>query len=449
MRSPTSIGMQKGGKADGGLTDPLTGLGTARRFVDKIERLVLERADDPAPFAVGIIDLDGFRPINDLFGRKAGDDILQQAASRLRAALDDSCSVARVGPDEFAMLCPLTFSEQAMERSARMMIEVLSAPYDVGGRTARLSASVGCALLEAPGETADCLLAKAETALYHAKRAGPGQVIVYTLEMEEAARRVAHVEQALRRAVAAGEVEPFYQPIVDLASRHIAGFEVLARWHDEELGSVPPSTFIPIAEERGIVAEMMQSLLRQTTRAAANWPRHISLAVNLSPSQLLDQATARQIFSILDETGFDPRRLEVEITETGLMGDPASATKLIDELRRAGIRIALDDFGTGQSSLGRLREFRFDKLKIDRAFVATIIDDRVADHIVQAILAMGDGLGLDVVAEGIEHEAQAGRLLAHGCPKGQGYLFGRPADAARTTALIAREGAPALYPALP
>ena len=188
---------------------------------------------------------------------------------------------------------------------------------------------------------------------------------------------------------------------------------------------------------------------RSATRAAASWPKHVSLAVNLSPSQLLDQATARQIFSILDETGFDPRRLEVEITETGLMGDPGSAAKLIDELRNAGIRIALDDFGTGQSSLGRLREFQFDKLKIDRAFVSAIIEDRVADHIVQAILAMGDGLGLDVVAEGIEHEAQAARLLAHGCPKGQGYLFGRPADAARTASLIARQGAPALYPALP
>ena len=434
---------------DAGFTDPLTGLGTMRRFTDKVERLILDRAEDPAPFAIGIIDLDGFRPINDLFGRKAGDDILHQAAIRLKAAMDPHSTVARVGPDEFAFLFPLTFSEAAAERSARMLIEVLSAPYDVGGRTARLSASVGCSLMHQGDETTETLIGKAETALYHAKRAGRGQVIVYTREMEEAARRVTQMEQALRRAVAAQEVEPYFQPIVDLASRAIVGFEALARWRDGELGQVSPATFIPIAEERGIVGQLTEVLLRQATLAAADWPDTVFLSFNLSPSQLVDQGTGRQVMAILDEIGFDPARLEIEITETGLMRDPSSAAKVMDELHREGVRIALDDFGTGQSSLGRLREFRFEKLKIDRAFVSAITEDRVADHIVQAILAMGEGLGMDVVAEGIEEEAQARRLLAYGCPKGQGYLFGRPLDAEATTALLRQARAPSLYPALP
>jgi EAL domain-containing protein (putative c-di-GMP-specific phosphodiesterase class I) len=190
--------------------------------------------------------------------------------------------------------------------------------------------------------------------------------------------------------------------------------------------------FIPIAEERGIIGPMSQLLLRKATEAARSWPKDLFLAFNLSPSQLVDQNTGLHILSILDRTGFDPRRLEIEITETGLMNDPASAEKIVEDLRRVGIRVSLDDFGTGQSSLGRLREFHFDKLKIDRAFVSSILEDRPSEHIIRAILAMCEGLGMDVVAEGIEQEAQADRLIQFGCPGGQGYLFGRPADATAT-----------------
>jgi predicted signal transduction protein with EAL and GGDEF domain len=326
----------------------------------------------------------------------------------------------------------MVFSEEAVSEKARMLIEILSAPYDVGERTARLSASVGCSLFYSGDETTDILINKAETALYHAKRSGRGQVVVYTREMEEAAKRVTRIEQALRRAVSAGEVEPHFQPIVDLNTRRTIGFETLARWTDRDLGSVSPVVFIPIAEERGIIGPMSQLLLRKATEAARSWPKDLFLAFNLSPSQLVDQNTGLHILSILDRTGFDPRRLEIEITETGLMNDPASAEKIVEDLRRVGIRVSLDDFGTGQSSLGRLREFHFDKLKIDRAFVSSILEDRPSEHIIRAILAMCEGLGMDVVAEGIEQEAQADRLIQFGCAGGQGYLFGRPADAAAT-----------------
>jgi diguanylate cyclase (GGDEF)-like protein len=417
-------------------TDPLTGLGNIKRFFDKVDRLILERASDPAPFAIGIIDLDGFKPINDLFGRKAGDDILQQVAIRLKAAMDEHSTVARIGADEFAFLLPMTFSEEAALERSRMLIEILSAPYDVGERMARLSASVGCSLFHSGEETTEILLSKAESALYHAKHSGRGAVIVFTREMEEAAKRVTRIEQALRRAVAAGEVQPHFQPIVQLTTRRIIGFEALARWTDRDLGSVSPGVFVPIAEERGIIGQLSQLVLRKAAEAAVSWPDEMFLSFNLSPSQLVDQNTGKQIISILNRTGLDPRRFEIEITETGLMTDPASAEKIIQELRAVGVRVALDDFGTGQSSLGRLREFQFDKLKIDRSFVSSILDDRPSEHIIRAILAMCEGLGMEVVAEGIEQEAQARKLIGFGCGGGQGYLFGRPADAEQTLAFV-------------
>jgi diguanylate cyclase (GGDEF)-like protein len=428
----TSFGTGQDKETDLAFTDPLTGLGNQRRFFDKVDRLIAERAEDPAPFAVGILDLDGFKPINDLFGRKAGDDILVQVALRLRAAMDGRSAVTRIGADEFAFLYPMVFSEEGVTEKAKMLIEILSAPYDVGERTARLSASVGCSLFYSGDETTEILVSKAETALYQAKRTGRGKVVVYTREMEDAAKRVTRIEQALRRAVSAGEVEPHFQPIVDLKNRKVIGFETLARWHDRDLGFVSPSVFIPIAEERGIIGPLSQLVLRKAAEAARNWPQDLFLSFNLSPSQLVDQNTGLHILSILDRTGFDPRRLEIEITETGLMNDPASAEKIVSDLKRCGIRVSLDDFGTGQSSLGRLREFQFDKLKIDRAFVASILQDRPSEHIIRAILAMCEGLGMDVVAEGIEEEAQAERLVQFGCGGGQGYLFGKPANAEAT-----------------
>jgi EAL domain-containing protein (putative c-di-GMP-specific phosphodiesterase class I) len=280
------------------------------------------------------------------------------------------------------------------------------------------------------------LLSKAETALYHAKRSGRGQVMVYTREMEEAARRLTHIEQELRRAVSTGEVEPHFQPIVDLPTRRIIGFETLARWTDPDLGHVSPAIFIPIAEERGIIGPLSQLVLRKAAEAARAWPDDLFLSFNLSPSQLVDQNTGHHILAMLERTGLNPHRLEVEITETGLMSDSASVAKIIDELRRHGIRIALDDFGTGQSSLSRLREFPFDKLKIDRAFVSSMLKDRPSQHIIRAILSMCDGLGIHVVAEGIEEEEQAECLLELGCQAGQGFLFGKPVDASSTLALL-------------
>ncbi len=432
MGSGTSGNIENGEDSALVCTDPLTGLGNMRHFQHAVTRLIADRAGQQFPFAIGILDLDGFKPISDLFGKQAGDEILMQVASRLSAAMDEAATVTRVGLDEFAFLYPSVISEEAAAGMARMLAEMLAAPYDVGGRMARMSASVGCSLFHAIDETTEALIRKAETALYLAKRSGRGRVVVYTQEMEEAATRTTRIEQAFRRAVAAGDIEPHFQPIVDLRTRRTIGLETLARWTDSDLGPVSPEVFIPIAEERGLVGQLSQMVLEKATQAARDWPEDLFLSFNLSPSQLVDRNTGADLISILEQSGFDPRRLQVEITETGFMTDPASAAKTLQALRRFGIRIALDDFGTGQSSLGRLRDFRFDKLKIDRTFIDTILDDRSVQHIVRAILAMCEDLDMDVVAEGIEQEAQARLLLELGCSKGQGFLFGQPLDATMT-----------------
>ncbi len=272
---------------------------------------------------------------------------------------------------------------------------------------------------------------KAETALYHAKRGGRGNVVIHSRAMDEASRRETQIEQALRRAVSAGEVENHFQPIVELETGRLVGFESLARWSDPDLGRVPPDIFIRIAEERGVIGPLTQLLLRKACLTARQWPRHLFLSFNLSPSQLVDPNTSLIVLSIIAETRFDPRRLEIEITETGIMADPATAGRIVSELQGVGISVSLDDFGTGQSSLGRLRDFRFDKLKIDRAFVAAMLEDRPSEHIMRAILSMCEGLGMATVAEGIETADQADRLVGFGCGGGQGYYFGRPASADR------------------
>lgn len=425
-----------GNRPDLAFTDPLTGLGNFHRFFDKIDRLFLERINDPVAFTVAIIDLDGFRPINDFFGRTAGDNILQQAALRLQASMDTHSTVARIGADEFAVLYPLVCSEKMAREQVLILIEILSAPYDVGGRTARLSASAGCSLFHASEKSTESLISKAEAALCHAKRSGRGRIAFYTHEMEAEDRRKTQLEQALRHAIAAGEVAPYFQPIVDLKTRRTIGFETLARWHDHEFGWIPPAVFIPLAEERGIIGPLAQLVLNKATNIARFWPQELFLSFNLSPSQLVDQNTAHQMLAILKRNGFNPRRLEIEITESGLIWDPASAEIIINEFRAHSMRISLDDFGTGQSSLSRLCDFPFDKLKIDRAFVASLLEDKSSKHIIRAIMMMCKGLGIEVVAEGIEEEAQASRLLQFGCDSGQGYLFGKPRDADATMSIL-------------
>lgn len=413
-------------------SDPLTGLGNRYRLRDKIRTLATERAEDPAPFTICIANLDGFKPINDLFGAEAGDEILCQVAHRLKACIPDGATVTRHDGDEFAFILPLVFERNGAERIGQMMKDVLSAPYDLGDRNVRLSASFGFAIYPFAGEDFEELLKSAETALYRSKRRGRGQITVYSSDIAQEMKRATQVEQALRTAIIADAVESHFQPIVRLSDGAVLGFEALARWIDPDMGFVPPSLFVPLAEERGFIDALSETLLRKSTEAALSWPRDVFLSFNLSSAQLMDPGTSETILSILSQVGFDPRRLELEITETAVMTSADTANRIITDLQSAGVRISLDDFGTGQSSLGRLRDFTFDKVKIDRAFVSRITMDRASEHIVKAIIAMCDGLDLQVVAEGIEDHAEAEKLKMLGCKMGQGYYYGKPADSAAT-----------------
>lgn len=420
-------------------TDPLTGLGNRRRLMDKLRKLAAERADDPAPFTIGITNIDGFKPINDLFGHAAGDEILCQVAHRLRACLPEGGFAVRIERDEFAVVLPLVFEKKGAEKIGRMFKDVLSAPYDLGGRNVRLSASFGFAIYPFAGEQFAELMKSADTALYRSKRRGRGQITVYSKEIAAEIRRATEMEQALRRAIIADEVVCHFQPIVELATGEIRGFEALARWHDRDLGTVSPGEFIPLAEERGFIDSLTEALLKKASETAVRWRPDVFLSFNLSSVQLTDPATALNVLAILNRAGLDPRRLELEITETAVMSDPEIAAKVIGELRGIGVRISLDDFGTGQSSLGRLREFSFDKVKVDRSFISEITTDRAAEHIVRAVLTMCDGLGLKVIAEGIETAEQAAKLIQLGCRSGQGWLYGRPVDAATSIRIQARQ----------
>jgi diguanylate cyclase (GGDEF)-like protein len=420
-----------------GYTDRLTGLGNRFRLRDKVRQLAADRASDPAPFTVGIVNLDGFKPINDLFGQAAGDEILCQVAHRLKACVPDGATVTRHDGDEFAIVLPLVFERLGAERAGQLIKDVLSAPYDLGDRNVRLSASLGFAVYPFAGEDFEELMKSAETALYRSKRRGRGQITVYSREIAQEMKQATQLEQALRNAIINDTVDVHFQPIVRLRDNRVVGFEALARWIDPDLGFVSPAVFVPLAEERGFIDTLSETLLRKAAEATLAWPRDLFLSFNLSSVQLMDLRTSFNTLSILNSVGFDPRRLEMEITETAVMSSADTARRIIKELKDAGIRISLDDFGTGQSSLGRLRDFTFDKVKIDRAFVSAITTDRTSEHIIKAIVSMCEGLDLEVVAEGIETECEAQKLRELGCGMGQGYYFGKPVDAAATLRYLA------------
>ncbi len=417
-------------------TDPLTGLGNCQRLKERITRLVADRADDPAPFTLCILNLDGFRPINDLFGPMAGDEILCQVAYRLKAGLPEGATVTRQDNDEFAFILPLVFDRRSAERVGILFRDMLSAPYDVGDRTVRLSASFGFSIYPYAGSTFEDLKKNAETALYRSKRRGTGKITVYSSEIADEMHRATKMEQALRLAITNDALEVHFQPIVNLEDDRVAGFEALARWRDPVLGFVSPGDFIPLAEERGFIDKLTEILLRKAAAAALAWPPELYLSFNLSSAQLIDVSTSVNVFAIINQIGLDPGRLVLEITETAVMHDPVIAQKVITDLRAVGIQIALDDFGTGQSSLCRLTEFQFDKVKIDMSFVSRLGTDSRMEHIIKAIVSMCKGLRLEVVAEGIEDFADALKLKHLGCGLGQGYFYGRPADAGATQIYI-------------
>jgi len=416
--------------------DALTGIPNRRKFWLRLDAAVAHARSGAASFAVVVIDLDGFKPINDLQGHGAGDLVLREVARRLRDAIRADDTVARLGGDEFALI--VAFGSGAAVQSAGeladRLIDAISRPLAIDGATGRLGASIGIAHCPKDGTDAHDLLRKADIAMYRAKQAGGNQYCVFESSMEEQLRTQAELEAALRAAVDAGAVIPYYQPIVDMQERRLHGFEVLARWNDPRHGSVAPDVFVPLAEKTGLISAMAIRLLRSACRDSRQWPADLTISLNVSPGQLRDMQFATQLVDVLQDEGFPPARVAIEVTETALIPDVVRANSVLSMLRALGIKVALDDFGTGYSSLSLLHQFPFDLLKIDRSFIAALHDTPERTTIVSATVRLATGLGLPVVAEGIEDGETAALLARMGCRYGQGFHFGKPMPTDRAAA---------------
>ncbi|MER2264433.1 putative bifunctional diguanylate cyclase/phosphodiesterase [Methylobacterium oxalidis] len=421
--------------------DALTGLANRRLFLEVIEAHRAEAGPVPTA-AVLLVDLDRFKPVNDLYGHAAGNAVLCAVADRLNALLPQRGVAARLGGDEFAMLVNLEGSD-ALARLAQAVIASISGPVLWKGNELKVGATVGVALVAREDADAEVVLHAADLAMYQGKKDGRGTFRVFKSAMDVELRARAQLEGALRAAIQSGEIEPFYQPVVALPGRDLIGVEVLARWRHPERGLLAPAQFIPIAEETGLIADLSYRLLRQACLDARDWPAHLQIAVNIAPQQFQDAWLCERILAILTETGLPPHRLEVEITETALVQDLEAARTTLTSLQNLGVRIALDDFGTGYSSLYHLRELKFDKLKIDRSYVDTITMSDERAKLVDAIIKLSASLGLVTTAEGIESDASLDWLAGQGCDFGQGYLFGAPMPKDEMDSLLTRSSEPA------
>ncbi|WP_232627942.1 putative bifunctional diguanylate cyclase/phosphodiesterase [Methylobacterium sp. Leaf118] len=408
--------------------DPLTGLSNRRRFIESLEarRRSRSAAAGGSRLSVFLIDLDRFKPVNELYGREAGNAVLCAVGERLERALPSGSSLARLDGDEFIALVETGSDGEALARIAQGLIAAVSAPVSWQGHEIKVGATVGIADAGREAGSADAVLHAADLAMGQGKRDGRGTYRVFETAMDERLKARARLETDLRVAIDQGQIEPFYQPVVALPGQAVTGFEVLARWRHPERGLLAPAVFIPVAEETGMIGDLSTLILRRACLDARDWPNHLQLAVNIAPQQFQEVGLAERITAILTETGFPAERLEVEITETAIVQDMEATRATLTKLQSLGVRVALDDFGTGYSSLYHLRELRFDKLKIDRSYVNSIAqgDDRA--KLVDAIIKLGNSLGLVTTAEGIECETSLDWLSNQGCDYGQGYLFGRP-----------------------
>ena len=408
--------------------DPLTGLPNRRFFVESL-RQVLRETTAASRSAILMMDLDGFKLINDAYGHAVGDLVLADFARRISATMRAGAIFSRVGGDEFAVIVPSIGSLGDPARLARRIVACVAEPFVVGSIQARLGVGIGIAVAPEDGMELEVLVQHADRALYRAKAEGRNGIRFFETVMNEHVERRIVIESELRAAIAAKSIVPFYQPVVAFAGQRIIGYEALARWNSDKLGWVPPDQFIVLAEEIGLIGELGDHLLRQACMDARTWPADTTLAVNVSGRQLRDSTLGLRILAILADTGFSPRRLELEITETALVDNMTVAQNIINQLRQAGVRIALDDFGTGYATLSQLLSFRLDRIKIDRSFVDRLGKDEESDTIVRAILGLAKGFGLATTAEGIEDADQLAALKANGCLVGQGYLFGKAVPA--------------------
>jgi diguanylate cyclase (GGDEF)-like protein len=417
--------------------DPVTGLPNRRSFVEKLKE-VLSKTTADSRSAVLMLDLDGFRSINSAYGRAAGDQALTVFSGRLSAVVFSGAFLTRIGGDEFAIIMPEINSPDDPAALARRVAAAVAEPFLIDHIPTILGVGIGIAIAPSDGMDPSVLVRHADSALYRAKAEGRSCIRFFEPDMDAHVERRIEMERELRAAVAKKLIIPHYQPTVALKESHVTGFEALARWHSDTFGWVGPDQFIAMAEEIGILNEVSDQVLRQACLDASMWPPEITLAFNISASQLRDSTLAPRILAILGETGLSPRRLELEITETALTDNIAVVQRVIAELRQAGIRIALDDFGCGYATLRQLLSLRLDRVKIDRGFVAGLGKDKDSTAVVRAVLGLAKAFGLATTAEGIEHADQLASLTADGCSEGQGYLFGEAVPAHQIPSILVK-----------
>ena len=417
------------------LHDPLTGLANRTLFSERLSLSLARLRRVPAPLGVLFVDLDRFEAINDRFGHRSGDRVLVEVAARLEAAFRPTDTVARLDGDTFCVMCDSLDGELDVVGISDRVHQALVAPVRCDGIELKVTASVGIAVATGPEADPEQLLRDADAAMHQAKQAGPGTSRIYDAEMQARAEERRHLEADLAGALGRGEFALHYQPQVDLATGAIIGMEALVRWLRPGHGIVPPDAFIPVAESTGLIVALGTWVLEEACRQAASWnralaePDSLTIAVNLSGHQLEDRGLPALVADVLARTGLAPGLLNLEITETVLMGDTQANIEILRALKAVGVTLSVDDFGTGYSSLNYLKRFPVDELKIDRSFVMGLPEDREDGAIVAAVIALGHALGLTVVAEGIESAEQRELLRDAGCEVGQGFLISRPQPA--------------------
>jgi diguanylate cyclase (GGDEF)-like protein len=416
--------------------DALTDLANRVLLNERLEQALGQRIHREEMVAVHHLDLDQFKAVNDTFGHPAGDKLLKIVADRLRTLVRETDTIARMGGDEFVVVqAPIADPAEATSLAQRI-IASMSEPFDLDGHQAVIGASVGIAVGPSDGLKPDRLLRNADLALYRAKGDGRGTFRFFeaAMDLQMQTRRI--MERDLRKALPAGEFELYYQPVVNLASGDISGFEALIRWNHPEQGLVSPAAFIPLAEETSFIVPMGEWVIRQACATAAQWPGDLSVAVNISAAQFRYPGLMQVIVGALATSGLQPTRLEIEITETVLLRNRETTLAVLHQLRELGVRIAMDDFGTGYSSLTYLQCFPFDKIKIDRSFVKDITENAGSLNIVRAVAALAKGMGMTATAEGIETREQLDRITCEGCTEMQGFLFSRPLPASEIERLF-------------
>ena len=422
--------------------DSLTGLANRRCFLTnlntQVSRLNNGREDG---LVVGILDLDGFKQINDLYGHPMGDRLLASVGKRLAELLCKTTQIARLGGDEFGILVNSALQDDEITALGTVICQAMKEPFDMGGFVAQLGGSVGFAKWETRDDSAEALFEKSDYALYHAKNELRGGVVIFDADHAATIQAVASVDRYMNEADFDKEMFLVYQPIVSIRNAVTVGFEVLARWQSPELGLVSPTVFVRAAERGGIINRLTASLLKMALVEAKKWPEDMFMSFNLSMQDITSSQAILNLISIIHKSGFDPRRITFEITETSMMSDYDNAMKSLNLLRNMGAKIAIDDFGTGHSSLAHVRTLPIDKLKLDRSFVIDIEEEEDASAIVDIMLELSQSLGLDCIVEGVETQGQFGILNAFGCDLIQGYYFSKPLTASDAINYITAERA--------